>query len=124
MAITKFNLPRVLCITMSSVALFLCVTGGSLIYFFEHERIPGYNGNAFEKVQVEGVVNEQSDLARLKSMCVAYISSFQELLASGNSARGYVAHIAARLSWVLCIAGAAFFVISIYLFRALGRKSA
>jgi hypothetical protein len=106
---------------MSAVALFLLITGVLLLYVFDHERIPGFKGNSFGKAQVESAVNEQSDLARLKSVCLAYTSGFQELLAAGVSARNYVAHISTQLSWILLVSSAVFLATFLYLFRALGR---
>jgi hypothetical protein len=110
-----------LCLAMSSVALFLLITGVLLLYVFNHENIPGFKGNSFEKAQVESAINEQSDLTRLKNVCLAYTGGLQELLAAGVSARNYVAHISTRLSWILLISSAVFLVTFLYLFRALGR---
>lgn len=117
----SFSFPRVLCLTMGSVALFLLITGALLLYVFDHERIPGLNGKAFDKAQVESAITEQSDLARLKSICLAYTSSLQELITSGHSARNYVAQISSQLSWILLVSSAVFLVAFLYLFRALGR---
>jgi hypothetical protein len=106
---------------MSSVALFLVITGALLLYVFDHERIPGFKGGSFERTQVESAISEQTDVDRLKNMCLAYTGSFLELIASGVSARNYVAHISTRLSWILLISSAVFLVTFLYLFRALGR---
>jgi hypothetical protein len=117
----RVNIPRMLCLAMSSVALFLLITGALLLYVFDHERVPEFKASSLEKAQLESAINEQSDLIRLKSVCLAYTSGLQELLGAGVSARTYVAQISARLSWILLVSSAVFLVTFIYLFRALGR---